>query len=241
MGDTPLVSVSLLWLGDIMSKLLTVLQDRFIEAKTAINKNYKIEAFLDSKGIHTQSNRQICCPFHDDSTPSFSVNFETNEWKCFGCQNGGHFIDIWKLYSNRYENGHYSIYSAVEAILTGSLELQAALGFKSIYKTEEDNVDIFKTSEDEQEYVFDEMLSRKLDIHLVDTDSMRHVIQKLDSASPESIVAFVADCQNGMNEPMLISKYYRQQDNIETQVFKIAETKKMETENLTAAFMEAIE
>lgn len=30
-----------------------------------------------------------CCPFHDDSTPSLSVNPETGLWKCHGCGKGG--------------------------------------------------------------------------------------------------------------------------------------------------------
>lgn len=30
-----------------------------------------------------------CCPFHAEKTPSFTVNTDTHEWYCHGCQRGG--------------------------------------------------------------------------------------------------------------------------------------------------------
>jgi len=32
---------------------------------------------------------KACCPFHDEKTPSFTVNPERGTFKCFGCQKGG--------------------------------------------------------------------------------------------------------------------------------------------------------
>ena len=32
------------------------------------------------------------CPFHDEDTPSFSVNPEKQFYKCFGCGEGGNVI-----------------------------------------------------------------------------------------------------------------------------------------------------
>ncbi|MCK4417782.1 MAG: toprim domain-containing protein, partial [Candidatus Latescibacteria bacterium] len=38
------------------------------------------------KGLHSGgANRQVKCPFHEDKNPSFSVNLETGQCKCFGC------------------------------------------------------------------------------------------------------------------------------------------------------------
>lgn len=57
-----------------MRESTKVLMDRFNDAKTAINSKYQIISFLNDHGIRIESNHQIRCPFHDDSTPSFSVN-----------------------------------------------------------------------------------------------------------------------------------------------------------------------
>ena len=43
---------------------------------------------LKSKG----TNMWGLCPFHDEKTPSFSVNPSKGIFKCFGCQKGGNAI-----------------------------------------------------------------------------------------------------------------------------------------------------
>ena len=37
---------------------------------------------------------KVVCPFHGDINPSMKVDFETGDWYCFGCQEGG---DAWKF------------------------------------------------------------------------------------------------------------------------------------------------
>lgn len=37
-------------------------------------------------------NHKICCPLHDERTPSFSVRATT--WHCFGCDKGGRIYDL---------------------------------------------------------------------------------------------------------------------------------------------------
>lgn len=220
-----------------MSALSTVLKSRFDDAKAAINSRYQISSFLETKGIHVQSNRQICCPFHDDSTPSFSVNFETNEWKCFGCQDGGHFIDLWKTYKNKYENCHYSIYSATEALLESDTELQSQLGFKSIYKSEADNFDLFqKTSQDL--FQFDDILAAEKRPVIVNTDSMNQVIKALQREPIAKLIEFISDCQNDMSESQLISKYYKKQEDVAE--FIVNSSSELGADELTSAFMEAL-
>lgn len=39
-----------------------------------------------------------CCPFHAEKTPSFTVNTETNEWYCHGCNRGGTEKEFLSLY-----------------------------------------------------------------------------------------------------------------------------------------------
>ncbi len=40
---------------------------------------------LEKSGV----NYKALCPFHNEKTPSFTVNTEQNFWYCFGCQEGG--------------------------------------------------------------------------------------------------------------------------------------------------------
>jgi DNA primase len=35
-----------------------------------------------------------CCPFHQENTPSFSVNAEKGFYYCFGCQSGGNVFSF---------------------------------------------------------------------------------------------------------------------------------------------------
>lgn len=39
-----------------------------------------------------------CCPFHEEKTPSFTVNPETHEWYCHGCERGGAEKEFLALY-----------------------------------------------------------------------------------------------------------------------------------------------
>jgi hypothetical protein len=44
----------------------------------------------------TNGNHQALCPFHEDSTPSFSVNLQTGLFRCFGCQTQGDVFDFYR-------------------------------------------------------------------------------------------------------------------------------------------------
>jgi len=56
-----------------------------------------IEAVLASRGFLLQGNgseRKCKCPFHEDGTPSFSVNVDKQAWKCMAGCGGGGVIDL---------------------------------------------------------------------------------------------------------------------------------------------------
>lgn len=235
-----------------MSQLSKVLKDRFDDAKILLNSRFRIDSFLEQQGIHVENNRQIRCPFHDDSTPSFSVDTEANIWKCFGCPDGGHFLDIWIKYNNRYNNTNYSIFTATEQLLSQSPELQAELGFSSIFQNVEQQFDLFASDSNEVQTeqpamptsFFDQKLARPTVIQKVSTDSMHSVLQKLHTADMNVILSFIADCERGFTEPQLISKYYRNQGDIDSYIYKITntnkETEQADTNECYAAFVEAL-
>ena len=50
------------------------------------------------------------CPFHQEKTPSFSINPELNLWKCFGCDKGGDPISFLR------EIEHLDFVEAVERL-----------------------------------------------------------------------------------------------------------------------------
>jgi DNA primase len=57
---------------------------------------YDIDKILDRLNLEvvsvSGSERYLCCPFHQDSDPSFSINSETGLWICFaGCGEGNLF------------------------------------------------------------------------------------------------------------------------------------------------------
>lgn len=61
-----------------------------------------LQQFLKQIGITDfkqsgEFNYSCCCPFHDDSRPSFSISFAEDKWAlwyCFSCQTGGDFLDL---------------------------------------------------------------------------------------------------------------------------------------------------
>jgi DNA primase len=51
---------------------------------------------------------KACCPFHNESTPSFSVSKTRQTFKCFGCGQAGDVLEFVIKYKN------YSLPEAVE-------------------------------------------------------------------------------------------------------------------------------
>lgn len=53
-----------------------------------------MDADTDRSFIMTQ------CPIHGDTNPSFKINFERLDWKCFGCERSGTSIELISLLEN---------------------------------------------------------------------------------------------------------------------------------------------
>lgn len=50
------------------------------------------------------SSKMVCCPFHNEKTPSLSINHVKNLWHCWGCGLGGSPIDF-LIYRDRIDEG----------------------------------------------------------------------------------------------------------------------------------------
>ena len=48
----------------------------------------------------SRSRHWACCPFHNESGPSFYVDTATNTWRCFGCHSGGNVISLYRKLEN---------------------------------------------------------------------------------------------------------------------------------------------
>ena len=68
-----------------------------------LKKSIDLVALVQSRGIPLKKNGKGykgLCPFHEDKTPSLSVNPETNLWRCFGCDAGGDVISFIEYIDN---------------------------------------------------------------------------------------------------------------------------------------------
>lgn len=54
--------------------------------------------FLDLK--KKGARYECCCPFHNERTPSFSVNPARNRWHCFGCGEDGDAVAFLMKHQN---------------------------------------------------------------------------------------------------------------------------------------------
>ena len=67
----------------------------------AIKKGVDLVPFMKACGIELKQvggNYRGFCPFHEDSTPSLTVNPKENLWNCFGCDKGGDNIRFVQLF-----------------------------------------------------------------------------------------------------------------------------------------------
>lgn len=92
-----------------------------------------INQFDDSDGRTQSDNIIVSCPFHSDSTPSFSINTNRNIYKCFSCGAGGGYLEIirdWETYNGRKTN----ISSIAERLLREDKLMANELGFNTIFE-----------------------------------------------------------------------------------------------------------
>lgn len=74
--------------------------------KDLILRNIDFEGFYFSSVNCTRkkqlrnNNIVVICPFHDDTTPSLSIDLATGNFYCFGCSQGGSIFDFYMKLHN---------------------------------------------------------------------------------------------------------------------------------------------
>ncbi len=67
----------------------------------AIKQGVDLVPFMQACGVQLKQvggNYRGFCPFHEDTTPSLTVNPKENLWNCFGCDKGGDNIRFVQLF-----------------------------------------------------------------------------------------------------------------------------------------------
>ena len=93
---------------------------------------------LLNNAIQRMDDVVIECPFHDDETPSCSINEFKGVFNCFSCGRHGNYINFIKEYDNVVLGHSIGFYQKVNDLLRDDPIMQAELGIKSIYGGKED-------------------------------------------------------------------------------------------------------
>lgn len=58
---------------------------------------------------------KICCPLHDENTPSFSYSASRDLWYCFGqCRTGGHTVEFHRKYMEKISGVKQSVFATLK-------------------------------------------------------------------------------------------------------------------------------
>ncbi len=100
---------------------------------------------LQKKG----NNYMCCCPFHNEKTPSFSVNPTRQMYKCFGCGEGGSVI----TFLQKYEN--YSFPEAIKFLADrAGVELPENTDFKGNKEKENRRARLLEVNKEAARYYY---------------------------------------------------------------------------------------
>lgn len=70
----------------------------------------------------------ICCPFHNDESPSLGINDERGIFNCFGCSASGDYIKAYMLLNNLNTGENLNYYTAAERLV----KEDSSLGIKTL-------------------------------------------------------------------------------------------------------------
>lgn len=94
----------------------TINWDAYRVAADEIRKNVDIPKYFNdniSDKINLMAQTLVCCPLHDETTPSFKYFSDTETFYCFGCERGGTVVELHHYLGQR----NIDNYTKVKALL----------------------------------------------------------------------------------------------------------------------------
>lgn len=132
----------------------------------------------------------IECPFHDDASPSCSINERKYLYHCFSCGSKGNLINLIRDYKNKFENSNASYYQILNDFLRTDKVMQAELGISTIFS--EASYDNFNFEEALKPFKFKKPKGRVLPSSYLELSS--ELIK--DNADLKQIKLFITLMQN---------------------------------------------
>lgn len=113
----------------VQSKVAALTDERARFSFTKFIYDFKLTDDIQSKN----DDIWIECPFHEDVSPSCSINEGKYVYHCFSCGSKGNLINFVNEYKNRFENSGSSYYRVLNSYLQADKVMQAELGFDTIF------------------------------------------------------------------------------------------------------------
>lgn len=88
-----LISRNELHLGKIEYRKTPYTKSSISQAEIDQAKKVPLSEILGTEGKRSASRRILCCPFHEEKTPSFTI-YPDNHWHCFSCGKTGDSISL---------------------------------------------------------------------------------------------------------------------------------------------------
>jgi DNA-directed RNA polymerase subunit N (RpoN/RPB10) len=163
-----------------------------------IREKYSLEVLLRNLNVWNDGALVIKCPFHSDSRPSFNIDLDANQYKCFSCGRGGGYLSFYHNYHSIVDEDNKNFNEHVEELLTNDDQMQEELGFSTIFVKVETNVSLEELSKFSYE---------KYAPVRIDTKSLIKIRKKLMSDT-NRLLDFFSDVEKGISLNELWQKYY---------------------------------
>ena len=98
-----------------VNKRNAILCENIISENVTIPQYFKryINGEVD---LDEMSNPVVCCPLHDEDTPSWRYSPKMNIWRCFGqCDTSGGVIKLHQLYTQKMTGKRITYYQALDS------------------------------------------------------------------------------------------------------------------------------